>query len=466
MPTLSGYSSAFYGNSAALYNGVLATTIFFALFMYAYALGSYRPWRRSLIGLVTMSAGLLVAAGVGVNSFVVVAIVGPWLCGLVVASRRDLAKQLEDRAREIEEERQLFADQSVRYERARIARELHDIVAHSVSLMVVQANAGEHLARRDPGAAAEAFASISEAARQSEAEIARLVELLDTSAPATPSTGLRIVDDLVGRARASGLRVTCQFSGDSDNLSEPAAESLYRMAQEAVTNAMKHAPGASIDIAVVGHTASVELRVVNQPALSPRSGLEDAGGGHGVAGMRERVAEMGGTFSAGPTSGAGMGSCRLHPPPPAPRGGHRLTTSAPLEVGPEEISVLIADDQRLVRAGFGVILGNEPDIKVVGEAGDGIEAVRLARSLSPTVVLMDIRMPNMDGLAAARVILTETNCRVLMLTTFDSDDYVYAALRAGASGFLLKDAPSEHLVAAVRVVAAGDASSTPLSPAG
>jgi DNA-binding NarL/FixJ family response regulator len=147
----------------------------------------------------------------------------------------------------------------------------------------------------------------------------------------------------------------------------------------------------------------------------------------------------------------------LHPPLPAPRGGHHLTTSAPLEIGAEEISVLIADDQRLVRAGFGVILGNEPDIKVIGEAGDGIEAVRLARSLSPTVVLMDIRMPNMDGLAAARVILTETNCRVLMLTTFDSDDYVYAALRAGASGFLLKDAPSEHLVAAVRVVAAGDA---------
>jgi DNA-binding NarL/FixJ family response regulator len=128
-----------------------------------------------------------------------------------------------------------------------------------------------------------------------------------------------------------------------------------------------------------------------------------------------------------------------------------------LEVGPEEISVLIADDQRLVRAGFGVILGNEPDIKVIGEAGHGIEAIRLARSLSPTVVLMDIRMPNMDGLAAARVILSETNCRVLMLTTFDSDDYVYAALRAGASGFLLKDARSEHLVAAVRVVASGDA---------
>jgi DNA-binding NarL/FixJ family response regulator len=104
-----------------------------------------------------------------------------------------------------------------------------------------------------------------------------------------------------------------------------------------------------------------------------------------------------------------------------------------------------------------VILSNEPGITVVGEAGDGVEAVRLARSLSPTVVLMDIRMPNMDGLAAARLVIEETQSRVLMLTTFDSDEYVYAALRAGASGFLLKDAPSEQLVAAVRVVAGGDA---------
>ena len=122
-----------------------------------------------------------------------------------------------------------------------------------------------------------------------------------------------------------------------------------------------------------------------------------------------------------------------------------------------EISVLIVDDQRLVRSGFAVILGTEPGITVVGQAGDGNEAATLARRLAPTVVLLDIRMPNMDGLTAARLILAETECRVIMLTTFDSDEYVYAALRAGASGFLLKDAPSEQLVSAVRSVAAGDA---------
>jgi DNA-binding NarL/FixJ family response regulator len=122
-----------------------------------------------------------------------------------------------------------------------------------------------------------------------------------------------------------------------------------------------------------------------------------------------------------------------------------------------QTSILIVDDQRLVRAGFRVILGSEPDLVVVGEAGDGNEAIELAKQLDPDVVLMDIRMPDLDGLAAARVILAETSSRVLMLTTFDSDEYVYAALRAGASGFLLKDAPSEQLIAAVRSVASGDA---------
>ena len=101
----------------------------------------------------------------------------------------------------------------------------------------------------------------------------------------------------------------------------------------------------------------------------------------------------------------------------------------------------------------------------MGEAADGMDAIRLTRQLAPSVVLMDIRMPNMDGLAAARVILAETESRVLMLTTFDTDEYVYSALRAGASGFLLKDAPGDQLAAAVRSVAAGNALSTPDHPA-
>jgi DNA-binding NarL/FixJ family response regulator len=119
------------------------------------------------------------------------------------------------------------------------------------------------------------------------------------------------------------------------------------------------------------------------------------------------------------------------------------------------IRVLLADDQGLVRAGFRMILRAEPDIEVVGEAGDGEQAVARARETSPDVVLMDIRMPGVDGVEATRRIAQAGGPRVLVLTTFDLDEYVYEALRAGASGFLLKDVPEEQLVAAIRVVAAG-----------
>ncbi|HET6728300.1 MAG TPA: response regulator transcription factor [Jiangellaceae bacterium] len=121
--------------------------------------------------------------------------------------------------------------------------------------------------------------------------------------------------------------------------------------------------------------------------------------------------------------------------------------------------VLIADDQELVRAGFAAVLGTQPDLEVVAEASTGRAAVDMVRAHRPDVVLMDIRMPDLDGIAATAEILRDpqVHTRVLVLTTFDLDDYVLAALRAGASGFLLKDSPRESLYAAVRTIAAGDA---------
>jgi DNA-binding NarL/FixJ family response regulator len=121
------------------------------------------------------------------------------------------------------------------------------------------------------------------------------------------------------------------------------------------------------------------------------------------------------------------------------------------------ITVVIADDQRMVRSGFRAILETEPGIEVVGEAGDGREAVAQVRAHAPAVALLDIRMPVMDGLQAARQIMDLGGTRVLILTTYDADEYVYEALRAGASGFLLKDAPADQLITAVRCLAAGDA---------
>ncbi len=123
------------------------------------------------------------------------------------------------------------------------------------------------------------------------------------------------------------------------------------------------------------------------------------------------------------------------------------------------IAVLIVDDQSLVRTGFRMILEAEDDIEVVGEAGDGREAVEQARRLKPDVVLMDVRMPEMDGIEATRQLLADgtSDSKVVMLTTFDMDEYVYDALRAGASGFLLKDVPPEQLVNGIKAVGLGDA---------
>jgi DNA-binding NarL/FixJ family response regulator len=122
------------------------------------------------------------------------------------------------------------------------------------------------------------------------------------------------------------------------------------------------------------------------------------------------------------------------------------------------VRVLLADDERLVRAGFRMILNAEPDIEIVGEAADGHEAVAEARRLRPDVVLMDIRMPGLNGIdATARLLEDQGAPRVVVVTTFDSDEYVFAALRAGASGFILKDAPEDQLIAAIHTVADGGA---------
>lgn len=126
------------------------------------------------------------------------------------------------------------------------------------------------------------------------------------------------------------------------------------------------------------------------------------------------------------------------------------------------IRVVVADDQAMVRAGFRLLLAGEPDIEVVGEASNGLEAVDKAARLRPNVVLMDIRMPQLDGLEATRRILASNDgTKVLVLTTFDLDEYVYEVLRAGASGFVLKDDPPEQLLTAIRVVARGEALLSP-----
>jgi signal transduction histidine kinase len=274
------------------------------VFVLAYTLGAASG--RSVPALLLLMAGLQVASGPAVfNPIVFVLTIGPWAVGLYVRSRRNLTEQLAARGRELEAERAMFAAEAVRYERARIARELHDIVAHCVSVMVIQASAGRRLTATDPASAGEAFDAIEETARQAEAEIGHLVDLLDHGKHQQDSDTIRLIGELVARAGAAGLVVSCRFAGSTDGLSAQASGAAYRVVQESLTNALKHAPGAPVEILVTGSAGQVEIEVSNGPATAPASGLERYGGGRGLAGMRERVAACGGEISLGPADGGG-----------------------------------------------------------------------------------------------------------------------------------------------------------------
>jgi signal transduction histidine kinase len=290
------------GSSASMPGSLILVPVF----MLAYSLGTAADLRRSLPALLLLFIGLQLANGLSTfNPIIEVLTIGPWAVGLVVRSRRHLTEQLTVRGRELEAERELFAAEAVRYERARIARELHDIVAHCVSVMVIQASAGQRLTATDPSLAAEAFDSIGEVAQQAEAEIARLLDLLDHDSQQRGADGIQLIGELVTRAGAAGLAVSCRFSGSAGGLPAQASDAAYRVVQESLTNAFKHAPGAPVDIVITGASGHVEFGVCNGPAAGPPSGLEQAGGGRGLTGMRERVAACGGELDAGPVEGGG-----------------------------------------------------------------------------------------------------------------------------------------------------------------
>jgi signal transduction histidine kinase len=289
-------------------DGVPTDLAFLPAFLLAYALGALCELGWPVIALAGLILGIQIANGLTTfNPFVFVATLGPWALGLVVRSRHRLADQLAARSLELQAERELFAAEAVRYERARIARELHDIVAHCISVMVIQASAGQRLAGRDPELTTEVFDAITESVQQAEAEIGLLVELLEHDGRQRGAESIRLVDELVARAAAAGLAVTCRFAGSAGDLPADVAETVYRVVQESLTNALKHAPGAPVDIAIVNSGGDVEVSVVNGPgATRASSGLERAGGGRGVAGMRERVEACRGDLSAGPAGGASL----------------------------------------------------------------------------------------------------------------------------------------------------------------
>jgi signal transduction histidine kinase len=226
-----------------------------------------------------------------------------FLAGTVLRLRRETAEQLAARGRELEAERELFAEVSVRNERARIASELHDIVGHALSVMVVQAAAGQRLAPHSREAAAESLGVIAESARQGRADLQRLIDLLAGTEVASPD--LSLIDEVVNQAARSGLRVTCRLEGSRDGLHSDAAHAAFRVVQESLTNALRHAPGAEVRVLIRSEAdgRAVTVRVENDAATHNAPNL--SGTGRGLIGLRERVLALGGTFSAGPAPTGG-----------------------------------------------------------------------------------------------------------------------------------------------------------------
>jgi signal transduction histidine kinase len=294
-------------------NGALSIPFFLTPFLFAYSLGADAGLKTGLAGSVLLAVCLQLSNAGVFNPLGEMLTIGPWLVGRVVLSRRRMTEQLRARNAELRAEQELFALESVRYERARIGRELHDIVAHCLSVMVVQASAGQRMPTGDRDGVAEALESVAEAAAQAQAEIGRLVELLSGNEPAGPPPRLEMVDELVRRASDTGLVVSCRFAGRCDRLAADASEAAYRVVQEALTNALKHAPGAPVDITIQDQDAELEVRVVNAAARQRPSGLERSGGGFGLAGMRDRVAACGGRLTCGPTAAGGWQVSALLP---------------------------------------------------------------------------------------------------------------------------------------------------------
>jgi signal transduction histidine kinase len=248
-----------------------------------------------------LGIGIAIGGGESVVPFVLVTTV-PWLAGAAVRSRQGLLDSLRSRTQELESERDNLARLSVQRERARIARELHDIVAHHLAVIVVQAGAGR-MAPTEPEAAAERFSRIRQTGEQALSEMERLVDLLQTEGGRDD----RRIEVLLDQAEAAGLKLNACPLPPELSLS-PDAESLaYRIVQEGLTNAMKHAPGSDVSLRIAVKSDELEIELRNSGGEAPSS-LARTGSGLGLRGLRERLETLGGSLEAG----AEANGWRLH----------------------------------------------------------------------------------------------------------------------------------------------------------
>jgi signal transduction histidine kinase len=283
--------------------GVLLWTV-----VMSYSLGSFRPLSWSLVGLALV---IVVTQWNDLNSnfnpFPTMLAIGPWLVGWLMRSHRELARALDARAAELSSERQRYAAEAVRYERARIARELHDVVAHCMSIVVVQASAGQRLDDADPAVTDQLLDDIRELARQAECDMAGLTRLLqgDSESASARPLSRAVLDQLVDHARSAGTAVEMTVTGDLGAVPAPAAAALGRVLQEGLTNAVKHAPGAPVVVTFIANAQETSLEIRSAPGVSASSPLQGEGGGNGLRGLAERVTELGGTLHGAPTTSGG-----------------------------------------------------------------------------------------------------------------------------------------------------------------
>jgi signal transduction histidine kinase len=273
----------------------------------SYVCGAYDSLAAGGLGVAVLLAALLIP-GDGAVPFVL-ATVGPWAAGRIVRSRQELVGALRDRTRELEAEQEAFARLSVRRERARIAHELHDIVAHHLAVMVIHAGAGRMASGEE--ARGERLDNIREAGDQALAEMTRLVAMLQSDADdALPQAGrLRL---LLDQARAMGLDLHASSLPPDLRLPAEVEEGAYRLVQEGLTNAMKHAPGSTVDLRLSVQAGALEIELRDSGARAP-SKLATTGSGLGLSGMRKRIEALGGELDAGPVSGGGW-RVRAHVP--------------------------------------------------------------------------------------------------------------------------------------------------------
>jgi signal transduction histidine kinase len=300
--------------AAVLTDASRFTATFLVLLLAAYSVASYSEERAAVIGLVGLFAlvclvNVTAAAAMGVGDYLFpcgLALIS-WLAGRATRHRARLAAELHEAAVRAEEEREAHRSAAVADERRRVAREMHDIVAHSISVMVVQAGGARRILERDPQRAEEAAARIERTGREALTEMRRLLGVLQPDErPVTrePQPGLAGLEALVERSRAAGLEVTLRVEGERPELPGGLDLAAYRVVQEALTNCLRHAGGAPAEVTVRYGDEALELEIADRgPGPVERV---DGGRGHGLVGMRERMRLYDGEIDAGPRPGGGF----------------------------------------------------------------------------------------------------------------------------------------------------------------